>query len=242
MTRGSVNAIVDDLAAERMHAVATDVDEAPLPAPPRDVLLPGLTQTSRYAMLYDWYQRTPDLHAFVPDFHRLQLEYWIWTHRARLGAADVVIDVGVESPRRWIGVGYRTVGLDDQADVSADLCALPFAPQTVDAAIVTEVLEHCLDPVAAVRELFRVIRPGGLALVTSPFLWPWHGRRHYGDYWRFTAEGWRVLFRDWASIRVLACRWTDEGAALYDLLRRFECFGFASLTRAATGYFCEVTR
>jgi len=55
--------------------------------------------------------------------------------------------------------------------------ALPFASGCFDAALALDVLEHIPDDAAAAREMARVLRPGGLALVTVPayaFLWSGH--------------------------------------------------------------------
>ena len=204
----------------------------------RDVLLFGMTETQGFADLHAW-ATSSGVQDFVPDYHRLQLEYWVWSNRARL--TGMVFDIGVQNPRRWLGAGYRTLGLYG-CDVLGDLRAMPLLSESADGFIVTEVLEHCEDPFAAVRELYRVLKPGGLLLVTSPFVWPWHGTHEYRDFWRFTEDGWRLLLRSFSDVQVAACQWTDEGQSAYDLLRRFECMGHTRFTRAATGYLCEATK
>jgi SAM-dependent methyltransferase len=52
--------------------------------------------------------------------------------------------------------------------VRADLAAMPFAEATFDAAILGEVLEHVEDDRAALREVARVVRPGGLVAISVP--------------------------------------------------------------------------
>jgi SAM-dependent methyltransferase len=205
----------------------------------RDVLLYGLSQSEEQAYLLQWAQTTPGLHEFVPDYHRLQLEHWIWTHRAELGRD--ILDVGVYNRRSWLGPGYLTFG-ENGEDVKGDLLALPFPDASLDGVVLTEVLEHCTDPVGAVRQVRRVLKPGGLLLVTSPFLWPWHGTADYQDYWRFTDQGWALLLKDFVDVTITACAWTTEGAAAYDFLRRFECWGFTNQVKATTGYLCEARK
>jgi SAM-dependent methyltransferase len=52
--------------------------------------------------------------------------------------------------------------------VAADAAALPLRDASVDAAFSHALLEHVADPVAVLREVRRVLRPGGVALVASP--------------------------------------------------------------------------
>jgi len=207
----------------------------------RDVLLYGLSQSLPAAQLLQWAQTTPGLHEIpCPDFHRLQLEHWIWSNREALGTT--ILDVGVYYPRRWLGDGYVTVG-EHEEDTKGDLLALPFHEDAFDGIILTEVLEHCADPIRAVAEVRRVLKPGGLLLVTSPFFWPTHGiEGEYKDYWRFTRQGWELLLQAFADVEIVACGWTDEGAAAYDFMRRFECQGFMSQTEATTGYLCTARK
>ena len=56
--------------------------------------------------------------------------------------------------------------------VQADATRLPFAEATFDRVIASEVLEHIDDDAAAVRELARVLRPGGTIAVTAPAYLP----------------------------------------------------------------------
>lgn len=49
-----------------------------------------------------------------------------------------------------------------------DICKLPYDDESFDLALATDVLEHVDDDEAALRELFRVLKPGGTALITVP--------------------------------------------------------------------------
>jgi len=55
---------------------------------------------------------------------------------------------------------------------SASALALPFADDTFDKVICSEVLEHIPDYRAALREIERVLRPGGLFCASVPRHWP----------------------------------------------------------------------
>ncbi len=50
---------------------------------------------------------------------------------------------------------------------------LPWQPAAFDALILSEVLEHLVDPWAALEKLARVVRPGGLVLASSPNVAHW---------------------------------------------------------------------
>lgn len=204
-------------------------------------MLVNVTESQEFSNLLKWSQETPGLHSFHVDYHRLQLEHWIWAHREELG--HHILDIGVEIQRNWLGTGYVSFGRNgDEERVHGDLLALPFADATFDGVVLTEVLEHCVNPPLAVSEVHRVLKPGGLLLATSPFFWPWHGTREYEDYWRFTFQGWKLMLRDFHDVKIIPCAWTKEGEQLYSFLRRFEGWGFACYVHAHTAYLCEARR
>jgi SAM-dependent methyltransferase len=70
---------------------------------------------------------------------------------------------------------------------------LPFASQSFDTVLATEVLEHVENAERAAEEIFRVLRPGGHALVTVPYLYPTHEAPY--DFRRFTHYGLADLLR-----------------------------------------------
>ena len=69
-----------------------------------------------------------------------------------------------------------------------------------DFVVCTEVLEHTVQPFDAVRELRRVLKPGGTAFVTTPFNLRIHGP--LPDCWRFTEHGLRELFKAWDLVEL----------------------------------------
>ncbi len=93
---------------------------------------------------------------------------------ARRGAAVVALDAGtdeVAGVRDTFGAMVHAGELPSDAPAGAvqgDALRLPFPDGTFDQVIASEVLEHIPDDVAAMRELARVLRPGGSMAVTVP--------------------------------------------------------------------------
>ncbi|HYH78648.1 MAG TPA: methyltransferase domain-containing protein, partial [Longimicrobium sp.] len=71
--------------------------------------------------------------------------------------------------RRAPTIDYLSVDLDPgNAMRVADITALPFADGSFDAVLCVDVLEHIDEDARAMRELHRVLRPGGWALLRVP--------------------------------------------------------------------------
>jgi len=66
-------------------------------------------------------------------------------------------------------IRYLSVDIDPHfADVRADVTDLQFADESFDFALCVHVLEHVQDDRKAISELYRVLRPGGAALIQVP--------------------------------------------------------------------------
>ena len=76
--------------------------------------------------------------------------------------------------------------------ISVDAHSIPFPDNTFDTILALEVLEHLHDPVVAAREILRVLSPGGLAILSSPFMF--HIHADPSDYTRLTSAGIKLLF------------------------------------------------
>ncbi|MET9898148.1 methyltransferase domain-containing protein [Streptomyces sp. NPDC006446] len=86
--------------------------------------------------------------------------------------------------------GHRVVGVDWSQDalrrartrvpyaIRGELAdgGLPFAEETADAVLFSEVVEHLVDPDGALDEIRRVLRPGGHLMLSTPNLAAWYNR------------------------------------------------------------------
>ncbi|RJQ31202.1 SAM-dependent methyltransferase [Candidatus Parcubacteria bacterium] len=92
-------------------------------------------------------------------------------------------------------------------DILGDIKSIPLDDNSVDAIICKAVLEHIDDPFKAVAEMYRVLRPGGVCLVSLPFIYPYHASKgYYGDYFRFTKEGVRFMFNRFSQMEIVNIR------------------------------------
>lgn len=67
-------------------------------------------------------------------------------------------------------VGLQTGAWDNsKLDIVSDILAIPLPDHSVDAIMCTEVLEHIPDPLGALKEFGRLVKPGGYLLITAPF-------------------------------------------------------------------------
>jgi SAM-dependent methyltransferase len=71
--------------------------------------------------------------------------------------------------RKLANIDYTTTDLNSPlADVKADINNLPFEDNTYDFILCNHVLEHIPDDTQAMKELYRVLKPGGIAILQIP--------------------------------------------------------------------------
>jgi SAM-dependent methyltransferase len=85
--------------------------------------------------------------------------------------------------------GYRYTNLDitptGPCAVKGDAHDLPFSHRKFDLVVSCDSLEHFHDPLTALKEVQRVLKPGGTLVIWVPFLHPFHST----DYYRYTPLG-----------------------------------------------------
>ena len=85
-------------------------------------------------------------------------------------------------------------------DIVGDAEKLPFDDNSFGVIVCSEVFEHIPDTHQAVREMRRVLKPGGLLVLTTRFAFPVHDAP--GDFWRFTPYGLEKMFDGWDILEV----------------------------------------
>jgi SAM-dependent methyltransferase len=105
--------------------------------------------------------------------------------------------------------GQAYIGCDIQpglrVDQVEDVHHLSFADNSIGGVIALDTLEHVADPRRAMEEVWRVLRPGGITVISSVMFFPIHA--HPWDFWRFTPEGFNQLLEPFENHLVMACGW-----------------------------------
>ncbi|HEV2891469.1 MAG TPA: class I SAM-dependent methyltransferase [Frankiaceae bacterium] len=126
-------------------------------------------------------------------YHDWHAEPGYWNDVVRhFDPGDLLLDLGCGSA--WLGGHFpRYVGVDDHPEalagsrarvVRGDVARLPLADATFDAVVCKDVLEHVADPRLVIREVRRVLRPGGRVYVSVPDAqrWVWEDYTHVRPY------------------------------------------------------------
>jgi SAM-dependent methyltransferase len=145
------------------------------------------------------------------DLQLLTCLRFVSAHRGLLKGE--VLDVGCgEMPFRHLvapGAAYTGIdvpaagsfGMQRHAEViEFDGTTIPFADNSFDAILCTEVLEHAVQPEALVAEMRRVLKPGGALVLTVPFA----ARVHHVpyDFHRFTRFRLEALFAGFTGVAI----------------------------------------
>jgi SAM-dependent methyltransferase len=141
-------------------------------------------------------------------YRRMWLDFCLKQHSPAM--RGIVIDLGGKQENKrgifhppeaqtkawW----YVNLEMNSRPNIFGDVTLTPLRSECADVIICTEVLEHLENPAACADEIFRLLRPGGQAFISVPFIYPIHADPY--DFQRFTADGLRHLFREFASIEI----------------------------------------
>ncbi|MEM7031235.1 MAG: class I SAM-dependent methyltransferase [Chloroflexota bacterium] len=125
---------------------------------------------------------------------------WMQQQAANVPAGCQVLDVGAGTGRyrplfnhceykaQDFGQEPGTIGIYTPLDYESDITNIPVDDQSFDVVICTEVLEHVPEPILALKEIARILRPGGKLLLTAPLMSflhqePYHFYGGYTPHW-----------------------------------------------------------
>ena len=144
-----------------------------------------------------------------------------------------LVDIGCGTkPYKPLFAGYVTehVGVDhddtfhdkSNIDLYGSAYNIPVESESFDSALCTAVLEHLEEPEKALRECYRVLKPGGVALYAVPFIWHLHEEPR--DFYRYSKYGLNYLFDkvgfEIVELKALSGFWVTFGQLLvYNLYR-----------------------
>jgi SAM-dependent methyltransferase len=129
-----------------------------------------------------------------------------------LGSAKVILDLGCgrgclgrlkPSPEIEVhGLDHDPLAVEEASRYEKAVCLdldherLPYGDAAFEAAIAKDILEHLQDPPRVLREIRRVLRPGGRLLVSVPMEYPWVVWNDYTHVRGFTKDAIRLLLED----------------------------------------------
>jgi len=98
--------------------------------------------------------------------------------------------------KKYVGLDLEPgkFGYTSKADIYWDGVKMPIADNSIESALLFEVLEHCANPSLVLKETARVLKPGGVLLISTPFLYQLHGIPF--DFNRYTPWNLTNLLKD----------------------------------------------
>lgn len=153
----------------------------------------------------------------IHDFNQRNRDRWIIAKSKTVPPNSRVIDLGAgtcpyrkyfshcdyksQDFKQYEGVKLGNTTEYGEIDIESDIANMPVPDNYFDYALCTETLEHVPEPIEALRETARIVRPGGRIFITAPLgsglhQLPYH---YYGGY---TPE-WYKLFGKKFGLRVI---------------------------------------
>lgn len=82
-------------------------------------------------------------------------------------------------------------------DIILNLHEIDLPSESVGTVILCDTIEHVEYPRKALSEIYRILKPDGILIITSVMLYNIHAAPN--DYWRFTPEGFKSLLSEFES-------------------------------------------
>jgi len=135
---------------------------------------------------------------------RMSLDFELHRQFKKLNPG-VVLDVGSNDSPYKKNIPYTEylrldINKESNPDILCDLHHIKWESDYFDTVIATEVLEHLHDPQIAIDEIHRVLKPGGVCILSTRFIHQYHPSPK--DYYRFTKDSLEYLFRNFNKTKI----------------------------------------
>jgi SAM-dependent methyltransferase len=175
-------------------------------------------------------QFAPDwMGIFVNPFFLARRRLWSAVAGTSRHLGGSLLDVGCGSrPYQTLFNVDRYIGLEidsasarraGAADVYYDGRRFPFTDGEFQSVLCNQVLEHVFDPDEFLREVHRVLCPGGQLLLTVPFVWDEHEQPN--DYARYSSYGLQALLERNGFSIVQHQKLLDDFSLIFQLVNAF---------------------
>ena len=140
------------------------------------------------------------------NYHAYRLQKFVRSLSDTVRPEEVLLDVGAgdcQYKPYFVGkckyISQDVGGKDkcftyDQIDIRSEIYNIPLPDASADIILCTQVLEHLKYPVRALKEMHRLLKPGGRLYLTVPFAADEHMLPY--DYFRYTRYGLDFLMRE----------------------------------------------
>lgn len=161
------------------------------------------------------------------------------------GETRTLIDVGCGTmPYRPLfdASTIRYAGVDLTGNKLAEFyftedAKIPLHDAYTDVVLSTQVLEHVDDPIHYLEECFRILKPGGLLILSTHGYWNYHPTPT--DYWRWTGAGLQKIIVDRGFILLEMKGIMGLSAAALQLLQDSVWLKIPKIFRPAFGLFMQ---
>jgi len=160
-------------------------------------------------------------------------------YEKKVASRDTVLDVGgvnqqSRSNRRLRKLssnpGTRIVSADIIADycpdIVDDICNSKIETNSYDAVNCDGILEHVIDYEAAIKNIHRILKPGGELFIYVPFFWSFHDKM---DYHRFTHWELDRILSIFSEHKLFLPDGNGYGGVLWQVLTLHEIYKFPKL-------------
>jgi SAM-dependent methyltransferase len=114
------------------------------------------------------------------------------------------------------GTGLQTgTWNSNDSDILSDICQIPEPDASFDAILCTEVLEHLPEPITALREFRRLLKPNGILILTAPFT----SLTHFAPYHFYSGFN-HYFYEKWLPELGFSIRELSPNGNYFDVLKQ----------------------